>query len=309
MTIESSPTSALPPETREPIRADRIVPPPVESIHGWSAERVQALQQQTAEALGLPVEFCDDLKSGGQGPVMVVIPAGRFLMGSPPDEPERRDDEGQHEVEVVAFALGKYAVTFEEYDHFAVATQREKPEDKGWGRGRRPVVNVNWFDAMAYAEWLSHQTGQTYRLPTEAEWEYAARAGTTTPFYFGTTISTEQANYDGNHTYAGGQQGVLRVKTVEVGQFPANAWGLHDMHGNVWEWSGSEYDKKYDGAESRCVSDPDSGSPRVLRGGSWIYAPLWLRSAARLGRGPFDWTSGVGFRLARTLAPMPKPSD
>ena len=127
MTIESSPTSALPPATREPVRADRIVPPPVESIHGWSAERVQALQQQTAEALGRPVGFRGDRESGGRRGVMVVIPAGRFLMGSPPDEPEREDDERQHEVEVVSFALGKYAVTFEEYDRFTVAGTGLKP--------------------------------------------------------------------------------------------------------------------------------------------------------------------------------------
>ena len=143
------------------------------------------------------LEFQDALKDGSQGPVMVVIPAGRFQMGSPLDEPERRDDERQHEVEVAPFSLGKYEVTFEEYDRFATATKREKPSDESWGRGRRPVINVTWVDAVAYAEWLSRQTGQTYRLPTEAEWEYAARAGTTTPFCFGVTISTEQANYFG----------------------------------------------------------------------------------------------------------------
>ncbi len=218
----------------------RPILPTIQIIHGWSTQQVQTLQQQTAQALDLAVEFFDRLRDGSQGPMMVVIPGGRFLMGSPPEELERRDNERQHEIEVAPFALGKYAVTFEEYDRFVIATDRKKPSDRDWGRGRRPVINITWFDAMAYAEWLSRQTGQTYRLPTEAEWEYACRAGTTTPFSFGTTISTAQANYDGNYVYGEGQKGMYREKTVEVGQFPANAWGLHEVHGNVWKWTGSE---------------------------------------------------------------------
>ncbi len=273
----------------------------IPNIHGWSAQQVQTLQKRTAQALKTNVEFRDTLKDGSPGPKMVVIPGGRFLMGSPPNELERKDSERPHEVGIEPFALGKYEVTFEEYDRFASATNRDKPEDGGWGRGRRPVISVTWFDAAAYAEWLSRQTGQSYRLPTEAEWEYACRAGATTPFYFGTTISTEQANYDGNYTYGGGQKGVYRQKTVEVGQFSANAWGLYDMHGNVWEWTGSGYDEKYGGAELRIVSDPNAGGPRVLRGGSWDVEPLGLRSAARVGGGPRDWYGLVGFRLARTL--------
>lgn len=164
------------------------------------------------------------------------------------------------------------------------------------------MINVTWFDAAAYAEWLSRQTGQTDRLPTEVEWEYAVWAGTTTPFSFGTTISTQQASYDGNYTYGKGQKGVYRQKTVEVGQFPANAWGLRDLHGNVWEWSCSEYDKKYGGAELRCMSDLNSDGRRVLRGGSWNNVPGRLRSAARYGNTPRGGYYGWGFRLARTLA-------
>jgi formylglycine-generating enzyme required for sulfatase activity len=261
---------------------------------------VQALQQQTAQALGLPVEFRDELDSGDQSPLLVVIPGGRFLMGSPPDEPERGNDERRHEVKVAPFAIGKYAVTFEEYDRFAGAMERDKPGDEGWGRGRQPVINVNWNDAMAYADWLSEQTGQQYRLPTEAEWEYACRAGTTTPFYFGDTISTDQANYYGRQVYGNGRQGVNRQKTVEVGQFPPNAWGLHDMHGNVWEWTCSLYDKDYGGSK-RCA-EPGTGSPCVLRGGSWGDWPKWLRGAARRNRYPYDRNQFFGFRLARTFS-------
>lgn len=323
--VESSPASTSPPETPEPVRPDRVVLPPVKYIHGWLAERVQALQQQTAKALGLPVEFRDDPESGGQGPVMVVIPAGRFLMGSPEGELERRDVERQHEVQVAVFAIGKYAVTVGQFKRFVEARGYRTEAEKGggiycWAEGEwkqdpdknwrnpgfpqtddHPVVGVSWNDAMRYVDWLSEQCGQQYRLPMEAEWEYVCRAGTAKPFCFGEAISTDQANYDGNYVYGKGHKGNYRQQTVEVGQFPANPWGLHDLHGNVWEWTSSEYDEKYGGAELRAVSDRDSSGPRVLRGGSWNYGPRWLRSAARDGGAPRDGYDVVGFRLARTL--------
>ena len=259
------------------------------------------LQQQTAKVLKLNVEFRDTLNDGSQGPLMVVIPAGRFLMGSPEGELERGDDERQHEVEVAAFAISKYEVTFADYDRFADTTGRKNlPSDEGWERGRRPVINVNWYDAIAYAEWLSQQTGQTYRLPKEAEWEYAARAGTTTPFYFGATISTDQANYDGNYVYGEGRKGVYGKKTAEVGQFPANAWGLHDMHGNVWEWTCSVYSTNYDGSEKGCA-EYNTGERCVMRGGAWLGGPRNLRSATRFSRFLNFKGRDIGFRLARTL--------
>jgi len=300
--MESKPLS-VPIQTSqspEPPRSGHDALPAIKYIHGWLPARVQALQQQTAQALGLPVEFRDELESGGPVPVMRVIPGGRYLMGSPAGELERQDNERQHEVEIAPFAMGKFAVTFEEYDHFAGATGREKPGDNGWGRDRRPVINVTWFDAVAYAEWLSQQTGQRYRLPAEAEWEYACRAGTTTPFYFGETISTDQANYDGNSVYGNGRKGVYRQKTAEVGQFPPNAWGLHDMHGNVWEWTCSVYDEGYAGGEQRCAESGTSG-PCVLRGGSWGYGPGRVRGAARTWHDPRLWDVNWGFRLARTF--------
>jgi len=244
--------------------------------------------------------FRDRLQDGSLGPVMNIIPGGRFLMGSPASEAERRDNERQHEVEVASFAIGKYAVTFEEYDRFAEATGRGKLKDEGWGRWRHPVINVTWNDAVAYADWLSALTGKAYRLPTEAEWEFACRADTTTPFHFGATISTELANYNGKYTYGNGKKGIYRVKTLEVGQFPANAWGLHDMHGNVWEWTASVYDEQYGGAERQASATYAAGS-RVVRGGSWVNIPQYLRSAYR-GR---DSTGDVyfqGFRLARALS-------
>jgi formylglycine-generating enzyme required for sulfatase activity len=218
-------------------------------------------------------------------------------MGSPADELKRYIiDEDQHEVEVAYFAMGKYTVTFEEYDRFAEVTGREKPDDCGWGRGRRPVINVTWFDAVAYVEWLSQQTGKSYRLATETEWEYACRAGTTTPFHFGETIHTDQANYDGNRVYGKGRQGVYRRKTMEVGQFPANAWGLHDMHGNVWEWTGSVYDRDYGGGEQRCA-EPNTGDLLVLRGGSFPDDPPLVRCAFRLHSVPDFRCDFSGFRV------------
>jgi formylglycine-generating enzyme required for sulfatase activity len=238
-------------------------------------------------------------------PEMVVIPAGRFVMGSPANEEGRDDDEGpQHFVTIAEpFALGRYSVTFDEHDEFAATTGREPAGDEGWGRGRRPVINVSWEDAQAYVAWLSERTGATYRLPSEAEWEYACRAGTTTPFHFGPTISTDEANYDGNNTYGAGRKGADREQTLPVGSFPANDFGLHDMHGNVWEWCADVWHESYDGAPldgSAWLEGGDQGR-RVLRGGSWNSNPRFLRSATRNWFEPVNCVNRVGFRVARTL--------
>jgi formylglycine-generating enzyme required for sulfatase activity len=239
-------------------------------------------------------------------PEMVVIPPGRFLMGSADDEDARGDNEGpQHEVTIgYAFAAGKFPVTFDEWDACVAdgGGNGYRPDDKGWGRGNRPVINVSWNDAQTYVAWLSQKTGHAYRLLSEAEWEYAARAGTTTPFSFGSTISTDQANYNGEITYGTGSEGVYRGQTVPVGSFPANRFGLHDMHGNIWEWTEDCYKVLYEGAPSD-GSAWRSGdcSDRVLRGGSWGKFPQRLRSANRGGDRPTIRDIGVGFRVARTL--------
>ena len=247
--------------------------------------------------------FRDPLASGGEGPQMVAIPAGTFQMGSPAGETGRESDEGPlHRVTVAAFALGRYEVTFAEYLLFAQATGRAQPSDKGWGGGRRPVINVSWTDAQGYATWLSKETGQTYRLPSEAEWEYAARAGTTTANWWGDDIQrgTEvMANCDGC-----GSEWDL-TKTAPVGQFAANAFGLHDMHGNVWEWTqdcwhGSYVGAPKDGAAWEATEGGDC-TFRVVRGGSWFGEPAWVRSAFRNRLNPGSRNLGYGFRLARTL--------
>ena len=202
------------------------------------------------------------------------------------------------------FALGKYEVTFEQYELFAKLRGRSVPGTAGFGKGKQPVVNVSWEDARDYAKWLAEETGKGYRLPTEAEWEYAARAGTTTPFSTGACIDTDQANYNG---YVGWEDcpetGVDRGKTVEVGSLPANPWGLCDMHGNVWEWAedcwhDSYHDAPTDGTAWLKADGGDCGR-RVVRGGSWYCKPGNLRSADRDWSNTDDRDIYIGFRLAQ----------
>ena len=241
-------------------------------------------------------------------PEMVVIPAGSFMMGSPVSEPERAKDEAQVRVTIaVPFAVGKYAVTFDEWDSCAAdgGCSGYKPSDQGWGRGKRPVINVNWDDARAYAAWLSRKTGKTYRLLSEAEREYVTRAGTMTPFWWGSSITTKQANYEGKYTYAGGAKGEYRLRTVPVDSFAPNPWGLYNVHGNVSEWTEDCWNDSN-------IGNPGDGRPRttgdcsrrVVRGGAWYSFPQFLRSAYRGRLYPqFRFNYGQGFRLATMLNP------
>lgn len=251
--------------------------------------------------------FRDQLKEGGEGPLMVVIPAGRFMMGSPRGESGRSADEGpQHEVRIAAsFAMGAHTITFADYDRFCDSAKREKVDDGHWGRGTRPVINVSWNDAQAYCAWLSAQTGRSYRLPSEAEWEYACRARTDTPFYFGVSITSGQANFKGRSAYNGSPKDLFRSMTTPVGSFAANAFGLFDMHGNVWEWCQDPWHESYKGAPtdgSVREQDPKMGS-RVLRGGSWNDIPLFARAANRNDYDPGYARNVVGFRVC-AVAPI-----
>jgi len=166
-----------------------------------------------------------------------------------------------------------------------------------------PVVGVNWYDAQDYLRWLSGATGRRYRLPSEAEWEYACRAGTRTAFSFGDTISTEQANYDGNFTWNGGARGEYRRGTTPAGMFPPNPWGLFDMHGNVWEWVQDVVHDNYEGAplDGSAWEEGGDQARRILRGGSWLYNPRYLRSALRNGFSSALSNDIVGFRVVREL--------
>ena len=245
-------------------------------------------------------------------PEMVVVPAGSFMMGSPNDEEGRETHESpQHLVTFdQPFAVGVYEVTFDQWDAcVADGGCNYQPDDENWGRGNRPVINVSWDDAQIYLSWLSSYTGHSYRLLSEAEWEYAARAGTTEPFYFGATVSTDQANYNGDYIYGSGSKGLNIEQTEPVGVFSANAFGLYDMHGNVFEWTQDCWNKSYRGA-------PDDGTAwetkdcdnRVLRGGNWYSHPASLRSAARGSQSSatrsWGWVDGtIGFRVAREYSP------
>lgn len=233
---------------------------------------------------------------------MVSIPAGSFAMGS-----TRRDDERPvHKVRMSAFEMGKTEVTFDQWDAcFANDGCDHFPKDEGWGRGNRPVINVSWDDAQQFITWLNQSTGKRYRLPSEAEWEYAARAGSGTRFSVGGCLSTSQANYDGKHPLDGCRQGDYREQTTAVGSFAANAFGLHDMHGNVWEWTQDCWNDSHSGAPSDGTARTSGNcSRRVIRGGSWYNGAVYARSGRRNYSSPAYRDSAQGFRLA-----MAKPTQ
>jgi formylglycine-generating enzyme required for sulfatase activity len=240
--------------------------------------------------------FRDHLQEGSLGPEMVVISAGRFRMGDIQGT-GRGFEQPVHEVSVNSFAIGRYTVTFAEYDKFVEATGREKPDDETWGRGNRPVINVSWHDAVAYTKWLSHQTGQPYRLPTEAEWEYAARAGTETDYWWGHEIGTNQANAEGSGSQWSGQQ------TAPVGSFVSNPFGIYDTVGNIWEWCADNWHKNYKGAPSDGSAWESGGEvyTRVLRGGSWSFSPINCSAALRSKITSVVKDNDMGFRVAMDI--------
>jgi formylglycine-generating enzyme required for sulfatase activity len=248
-------------------------------------------------------------KDHENGPEMVVVPAGSFTMGSTANEPERFDREAEVRVWIAApIAVSKYTVTFDEWDACVTdgGCNGYKPDDVGWGRTKHPVVDVNWDDAKAYAAWLSYKTAKTYRLLSESEWEYVARAGTTTPFWWGSSITPLQANYDGSADpyKGGGSKGEDRKRTVPVDSFEPNPWGIYNVHGNVWEWTGDCWNESNSGnprdGSSRTTGDCDR---RVVRGGSWASEPPVLRAAYRAALYVDTRLGESGFRLARTLSP------
>ena len=252
--------------------------------------RLWALIEQV-ELLQLPNQKDGVFSKNGIDIEWADIPAGTFMMGSPENEEERTSDEGpQHQVTLSGFKMSKYEVTFDQYDAFCEATGQSKPSDEGWGRGNRPVINVSWHDATEFAQWMG------CRLPTEAEWEYACRAGKSTPFNTGDCLSTAQANYNGNYPYSNCIKGSYLERIQPVGSYAPNAWGLYDMHGNVWEWC-SDWYSEFSSASQTNPPGPVSGWDKVLRGGSWIADGSSCRSAQRLSCDHFDRDCGIGFRL------------
>lgn len=240
---------------------------------------------------------------GGVTTELVLIPAGKFLMGSLDSEPQRDDDEGpQHRVTISRpFYMGKFEVTQAQWQ----AVMGSNPSCFK-GDGDLPVERVSWNDCVEFCRKLASKTGRTVRLPSEAEWEYACRAGTTTPFHFGRTISTDQANYDWNYTYGTGVKGAWQV-TTPVGSFPASAWGLHDMHGNVWEWCEDVYHDSYAGAPTDGSAWTSGGNQddRLLRGGGWYGNPWFCRSANRVRYRSDDRYGLSGFRVVVVASGTP----
>ena len=239
-------------------------------------------------------------------PEMVLVPAGKFMMGTNPEhmaglaETHRftyhewvKKEGPQHAVCMAQpFAVSRFAVTFDEWDTFVTnSDSMHTHDDEGWGRGRSPVINVSWGNASAYAQWLRAATGKPYRLLSEAEWEYCCRAGTTTDYSTGERITREQAQFNAS-------------STVEVGTFPANAWGLHEMHGNVWEWCQDEWHDSYNGpapGDGAAWQSHANGGTRIVRGGSFNTNPQYLRSAFRYSMVSGFRQSELGFRVARAL--------
>jgi formylglycine-generating enzyme required for sulfatase activity len=298
-------------DTKDPAALERFLARYDDSTYAALARaRLDKLKQQNVAFL--PVTPPPDqarpreaFKDCATCPEMIVMRAGRFVMGSPTTEPSRSGaEEPIHDVTIARpFAVGRFAVTFAEWDACVAdgGCNRYRPLDEGWERGRRPVINISWDDAHSYVAWLSLRTGRTYRLPSEAEREYVTRAGTRTPFWWGATLSTAQANYDGSYGYDGGPSGENRQKTVKVDTFEANPWGLYQVHGNVWEWVEDCWQPDYRSA-------PADGRPvtgdcrrRVLRGGSWVDSPWFLRSAFRKGDNASTRDQSIGFRVAAEL--------
>ncbi len=254
-------------------------------------------QQNTGDSKPSPGETFQDCD---ECPKMVVVPSGRFTMGSPRREGGHEDnEEPMRRVRIdYRFAVGVYEVTFDEWYACADAGGCGSyiPDDEGWGRGNRPVINVSLNDAQSYLRWLSALTGKTYRLLSESEWEYVARAGTETAYSWGDSIGVNRANCDGCGSQWDDEQ------TAPVGSFVANAWGVYDMHGNVEEWVQGCWYENYKGAPTDGSAwEPEKGCLKVMRGGSWGNGPSSLRSASR------DWSvssyrnNNGGFRVARDL--------
>jgi uncharacterized protein (TIGR02996 family) len=279
----------------------------------WQDPRRDVCRQEMARLL------CDGLKfdlprlRNRLGMELALIPAGAFLMGSPKDEAGRLDNEQRHEVEITrAFWLAVHPVTVGQFAAFAQATDYRQTRWQHPGfpqEDTHPVVWVSWNDAQAFCTWLTQtDPGRLYRLPSEAEWEYACRAGAPEayPFHIGQplhSLSSTQANFDGNYPYGGAAKGPYLQRSTPVGSYPPNGWGLYDMHGNVYEWCADRYGAAYyKGSPRQDPPGPPRGSYRVIRGGSWINRGQSCRSAYRGWRAPTSRNSYLGFRVALVLS-------
>jgi formylglycine-generating enzyme required for sulfatase activity/CRP-like cAMP-binding protein len=275
------------PETATPVAASQ----PLQQVPAASQD--PSVDKPVTPALAAVRSFRDELPGGGGGPLMVELPAATYLMGSAGNS-LNFDERPQHSVNLPGYAIGKYEVSFAEYDRFVQATGRHPPPDEGWGRDDRPVINVSWGDAEAYARWLSEQTGHSYRLPSESEWEFAARGDTTSAFWWDGVTSTNPANcFDCGSRWDG-------TSTAPVGSFQANTFGLHDMAGNVQEWTGDCYHPNYQNAPSDGSAWQSPGcTRRMVRGGSYTSPLDSVRSAKRTQYDQDTRLDNLGFRVVR----------
>jgi formylglycine-generating enzyme required for sulfatase activity len=309
---ESATNAAEPPQTpaAEP-SSDKLAALIAESVGEEAGGQTDAPITEETTKLEIPPETAASPRAPGEVfrdcpacPEMAITPAGSFSFGSAPGEPLRQSFEGPVTTVEIAkpFAIGAREITFAEWDACVAdgGCKADAANDVGWGRGKRPVINVSWDDAQSYARWLSTKTGAFYRLPTEEEWEYAARAGAATAFSFGAVVKPNQANFDATHPY-GGEAGEARNKTAPVGSYAKNAYGLYDMHGNVWEWvedcwSATHADAPADGAAR--VGACDS---RVLKGGAWNTGGWRLRAGHRIAKQEGAREYDNGFRVVKEL--------
>lgn len=281
-------------------------------LDSLSSVELKTLQEQTAKQFGMTPFFQDSLKSGLLGPKLAIIPAGQFEMGSPTNEfGHRREEYPQHTIRLdYSFAIGQLPLMAEEFELFRTATEWQKRPELIWHKGRYPVINVRMSDVKLYLSWLSAQTGYKYRLPTEPEWEYAARAGSVTPFCYGHSVSCKEVNFNPIFPYQEAAEKkrwylprcIPSVSASEVGLREPNHWGLYDIHGNVWEFTSSHWTSSHLGAH-RDGSPANNSSPYwyVTKGGSWFDPAVLARSAARKKRYLDELDTNLGFRVVREL--------
>ncbi len=316
--LHGAPRYVKPPLGRNPFAGSAPTPPvpaaptpPVPSPLALSQLTVPSARlrregaQWQVERQEVRVQACEVPLGEGESLRLIQIPEGEFTMGSPATELRRLDHEGpQHTVRLAGFLLGQTPVTQAQWAVVARWPRVEldlKPDPSPFTGGLRPVERVSWKQSIEFCRRLSQRTGSAFTLPSEAQWEYACRAGTTTPFAFGATLTAELANYNANFTYGDGPKGEHRKQTTPVGMFPANPWGLHDMHCNVWEWCLDRWHGNYEGAPSAGSAwlkpnASDEGS-RLLRGGSWDFSPRYCRSAFRNHNQPDHAYGHIGLRV------------
>ncbi len=273
-------------------------------VHDLSPVQLRALQENAARAAGLGVQFQDALADGAAGPELAVVPAGVFTQGNPDAKRDFGELAARHATVEHAFAIGRYCVTADEFQRYVAARGHRWPDHLVRTEARQPVTNVSRADAAGYLAWLSQQSGQTYRLPSETEWEYAARAGSARRYCFGDELGCSEANTGSFQIVGRSVQGWRRFlpfcapmnQALDVGLYPANLWGLHDMHGNVWEFTSDRWEGQ---------ADPNSpgktGKWYVTKGGSWFESAWQARSAARKPRWFDELDVNLGFRVVRDI--------